>query len=58
MNPLQHSRSLRHKLNFIVVAATVLALGLSGTALVLFDLRNQAQSIRHDLSAQADIVAL
>jgi PAS domain S-box-containing protein len=57
MNPLQ-SRSLRHKLNFIVVAATVLALGLSGVALVLFDLRNQSQSIRHDLAAQADIVGL
>ena len=58
MNPLQNSRSLRHKLNFIVVAATVLALGLAGAALVLFDLRNQAQSIRHDLAAQADIVGL
>ena len=41
MNPLRQSRSLRHKLNFIVVAATILALGLSGAALVLFDLRNQ-----------------
>ncbi|RYF43910.1 MAG: response regulator [Comamonadaceae bacterium] len=51
-------RSIRQKLNLILVVTTLLALLLAGVALVLFDLRNQARTIENDLTTQADIIGL
>ena len=55
---LPGGRSIRHKLNFILAATTVLALVLAGLALVAFDLRNQLRDVEDDLVAQADVMAL
>ncbi|HSV44298.1 MAG TPA: ATP-binding protein [Ramlibacter sp.] len=57
MAPLRN-RSIREKLNIILGATTLLALLLAGIALVLFDLRTQAQTIQKDLLMQADIIGL
>ena len=51
-------RSIRQKLNLILVVTTMLALLLAGIALVLFDLRKQARTIEQDLVTQADIIGL
>lgn len=55
---LMQGRSIRQKLNLILIITTVLALLLAGIALVLFDLRSQARTIENDLSTQADIIGL
>jgi PAS domain S-box-containing protein len=52
------ARSIREKLNFILIATTSLALLLAGLALVAFDLRSQLRSVEDDLLTQADIVGL
>ncbi len=51
-------RSIRQKLNFILVATTVSALLLAGLALMLFDLAKQARGIEADILTQADIIGL
>jgi hypothetical protein len=55
---LPGARSIREKLNFILIATTSLALLLAGLALVAFDLRSQLRSVEDDLLTQADIVGL
>ena len=55
---LRGVRSIRHKLNLILAATTVLALLLAGLALVVFDLRSQLLSMERELVTQADIMAL
>ena len=50
--------SIRRKLNLIVMITTFVALLLAGLAVVVFDVRNQLSTLRNDLRAQADIVAL
>ncbi|HSH92212.1 MAG TPA: ATP-binding protein [Ramlibacter sp.] len=51
-------RSIRQKLNLILMATTMLALLLAGLALVVFDLRSQLRTMEQDLMAQADIMGL
>ncbi len=51
------SGSIRRKLNAIVMLTTLFALLLAGLAVVVFDGRNQLNTLRDDLRAQADIVA-
>ncbi|MBG9389863.1 ATP-binding protein [Caenimonas aquaedulcis] len=51
-------RSIRQKLNFILLATTLAALLIAGIALVLFDLRSELRSIENDLVTQADIMGL
>ncbi len=55
---LPGARSIRQKLNFILMATTSLALLLAGLALVAFDLRSQLRTVENDLLTQADIVGL
>jgi PAS domain S-box-containing protein len=55
---LMRSRSIRQKLNVILVVTTLLALLVAGVALVLFDLRNQARTLEQNLITQADIIGL
>ncbi|HTH80599.1 MAG TPA: ATP-binding protein [Ramlibacter sp.] len=51
-------RSIRHKLNWVVLATTFVALSLAGVAMVVFDLRSYQQTWEHDLQAQADLIGL
>ena len=51
-------RSIRHKLNVILAATTLLALSIAGLALVAYDLRSQMNALEADLSVQADIMGL
>ncbi len=55
---LPGTRSIRQKLNFILIATTSLALLLAGLALVAFDMRSQLRTLESDLVTQADIVGL
>ncbi|RYF39304.1 MAG: hypothetical protein EOO25_15305, partial [Comamonadaceae bacterium] len=55
---LAQGRSIRQKLNLILVVTTVAALLVAGIALVLFDLRSQARTIESGLLTQADIIGL
>ena len=55
---LTRAGSIRRKLNMIVMLTTFFALLLAGLAVVVFDVRNQLNTLRNDLQAQADIVAL
>ena len=50
------TKSIRHKLNGIVLATTFVALTLAGVALVIFDLNSYEDSLEADLLTQADIV--
>jgi PAS domain S-box-containing protein len=52
------NKSIGEKLNFILVATTLVALLFAGTALVAFDLRSQLNLIEKDLATQANIVGL
>ena len=52
------ARSIRQKLNFILIATAMLALALAGLALVVFDLRSQLGAIEADMVTQADIMGL
>ncbi|MCY7317976.1 MAG: response regulator [Ramlibacter sp.] len=58
MKVLARAGSIQRKLNVIVMTTTFFALLLAGTAVVLFDVRNQIATLKSDLVAQADIVAL
>jgi PAS domain S-box-containing protein len=58
MRGVAKAGSIRRKLNVIVTATTFFALLLAGLAVVVFDVRNQITTLRNDLVAQADIVAL
>jgi PAS domain S-box-containing protein len=51
-------RSIRQKLNRILVLTTLLALLLAGAALLAFDLRNQVRSIGDDLVTQAEVIGM
>jgi PAS domain S-box-containing protein len=55
---LRRPGSIRRKLNVIVMITTFFALLLAGLLVVAFDVRNQINTLRTDLQAQADIVAL
>jgi PAS domain S-box-containing protein len=58
MKALARAGSIRRKLNAIVMLTTFFALLVAGLAVVAFDVRNQVVTLRNDLRAQADIVAL
>ncbi len=58
MKALARAGSIRRKLNVIVMLTTFFALLVAGLAVVAFDVRNQVVTLRNDLRAQADIVAL
>ena len=49
-------RSIRHKLLWVVVTTTFVALALTGTAMVIYDLRKYQESWKDDLLTQADIL--
>jgi PAS domain S-box-containing protein len=51
-------RSIRQKLNFILLATTLAALLMAGIALVFLDLRSESHTIENDMVTQADIMAL
>ncbi|MDB5868579.1 MAG: putative histidine kinase, hybrid [Polaromonas sp.] len=51
-------KSIREKLNFILVVTTLVALLFAGAALIAFDLRSQLKLIEKDLVTQANIVGL
>lgn len=51
-------RSIRRKLNWVVLATTFLSLCVAGLAMVLFDLRSYQQTWEHDLLTQADLIGL
>jgi signal transduction histidine kinase len=51
-------RSIRHKLNWVVLATTFVALSLAGLAMVIYDLRSYQRTWEHDLLAQADLLGL
>jgi len=51
-------RSIRHKLNWVVLTTTFVALILAGLAMVVFDLRSYQRSSEHDLLTQADLLGL
>jgi len=55
---LPGARSIRQKLNVILLTTTLLALLVAGTALVVFDLRSRLQAVEHDLVTQATIIGL
>ena len=50
-------RSLRRKVTALVLGTTLLALGLAGAALVLYDVRAYERQGTADLATQADVVA-
>ena len=49
--------SLRHKVTWVVLATTGVALMLSATALLIYELRSYSLSWINDLKTQADIIA-
>src|SRR5947209_5562517 len=49
--------SLRHKVTWVVLATTGVALMLSATALLIYELRSYSQTWINDLKTQADIIA-
>src|SRR6266702_4683257 len=51
-------RSIRYKLNWVVLATTFVALSLAGLAMVIFDLRSYQQTWESDLLTQADLLGL
>jgi signal transduction histidine kinase len=51
-------RSIRYKLNWVVLATTFVALSLAGLAMVIFDLRSYQQTWERDLLTQADLLGL
>ena len=50
-------RSLRRKVMVLVLGTTLLALGLAGAALVLYDLRSYERQWTTDLATQAEVLA-
>lgn len=55
---MNSGRSIRQKLNFILVVTTMVALLVAGVALVLFDQKTSLQTVEKDLVTQAEIIAL
>ncbi|MFL6695031.1 MAG: ATP-binding protein [Ramlibacter sp.] len=51
-------RSIRSKLNSILVATTLTALLLAAVALFVLDLRRELEATQQDLTTQADVIAL
>ncbi|HSH92082.1 MAG TPA: ATP-binding protein [Ramlibacter sp.] len=51
-------RSIRQKLNWVVLATTFIALTLAGIAMVIYDLRSYQQTWEDDLRTQADLLGL
>ncbi len=51
-------RSIRHKLNWVVLATTAVALSLAGLAMVIFDLSSYQATWESDLTTQADLMGL
>lgn len=51
-------RSIRYKLNWLVLATTFVALSLAGLALVIYDLRSYQRTWERDLLTQADLLGL
>lgn len=51
-------RSIRRKLNRLLALTTLVALAIAGLALAVVDVRSRAATIREDMVAQADILAL
>src|SRR5256885_6818874 len=49
--------SLRHKVTWVVLSTTGVALMLSATALLIYELRSYSLSWINDLKTQADIIA-
>ncbi|HSV45671.1 MAG TPA: CHASE sensor domain-containing protein, partial [Ramlibacter sp.] len=58
MKPPAGSRSVRRKLNRVVLATTFVALILAALAMVVFDLRSFQQTWETDLATQADLLGL
>ena len=56
--PILRPRSIRHKLNWVVLATTFVALSLAGLAMVIYDLRSYQQNWERDLLTQADLLGL
>lgn len=56
MMVLSGARSIRNKLLWVVVTTTFMALALTGTAMVIYDLRTYQESWKDDLLTQADIL--
>jgi PAS domain S-box-containing protein len=50
------ARSIRHKLTLIVLATSFAALVVTGTALVIYDLRGYREAVVDDLVTQAEIL--
>ena len=55
---MNSGRSIRQKLNFILVVTTMVALLVAGVALVLFDQKTSLETVEKDLVTQAEIIAL
>ena len=51
-------RSIRYKLNWVVLVTTFIALSLAGLAMVIFDLRSYQRTWENDLNTQADLLGL
>lgn len=51
-------RSIRHKLNWVVLVTTFVALTLASLAMVIFDLRGYQRTWENDLNTQADLLGL
>ncbi|ROZ78896.1 ATP-binding protein [Ramlibacter sp. WS9] len=51
-------RSIRYKLNWVVLATTFVALSLAGLAMVIYDLRSYQRTWERDLLTQADLLGL
>jgi signal transduction histidine kinase len=56
--PRLHVSSIRHKLNWVVLATTFVALSLAGLSMVIFDLRSYQRTWEDDLQSQADLIGL
>jgi signal transduction histidine kinase len=50
--------SIHRKLSYVVLAATLFALTITGTAMAFYDLRTFRETLIADLTAQADILGL
>jgi signal transduction histidine kinase/CheY-like chemotaxis protein len=57
MTPKVLGRSLRRKVMVLVLGTTMLALGLAGSALVIYDLRSYERASTTDLATQAEVLA-
>lgn len=51
-------RSMRQKLNLVVLATTFVALLVAGLAMAVVELRNYHRNLEHDLLSQAELIGL